>query len=815
MFPQYAECAQSSSHIGFSYGQWNMSAYPNKTQQDLHLENSNVPAAVPSSGFDDNFFFENVNDAIFIHDLAGNLLKVNQVACQRLGYAYDELIQIKVSQLESPENASIYADRIRELEQKGNLVLESRLRRKNGEFIPVEVNARLFQYHGSMAVLSVIRDITERKRAEEELRQQTEKLAISQEQTVRALELLETLLANAPIGICFYDTELRYLDINPCLAQMNGISVAESIGRFIWDIVPGLAPAIEPLLKIVLATGQPVLNVEIEGRVPIAPGQTGYRLVSYYPVRDSLGNIQGIGGIVKDITQIKQAEKALQHAEEKYRSIFENAVEGIFQSTPEGRYLSVNSAMTRIFGYASPEEMMVSIRSDIEHKIYADPGRRVEFMRILEEHGIVKNFEAPNLRKDGTVIWTSTNARAVRDNAGTLLYYEGFVEDVTQHKQGEEALRDSEARYRMLLEQAVDGIAVINVQGKYLDVNSTGCALLGYTREEFLGKPVADVLAPHSLDQAPVPFDALREGKTVVLERMMQRKDGTLFPVEVRTKMLPDGTFQGIFRDISDRKHLESAIQAMLDAQREWNADLEDKVRAKTSELEQLAKTRDQLLRQIIVAQEEEHRRVARELHDETSQALTALIANLAVVQGLPASKAKLHLDEVKASVVEILKGVNQIVLDLRPTLLDDYGLMPALSWYATKRLGSSVRIEMTSPEPELRLPPTIETTLFRVGQEALANVTKHAQASWVRVRLDYAEKENRITLQVSDNGIGFSMDRVKQGNTEERPHLGLLGMQERMQLIGGQLRIESDPGKGTLISASVILSEHVVEEKK
>jgi signal transduction histidine kinase len=152
--------------------------------------------------------------------------------------------------------------------------------------------------------------------------------------------------------------------------------------------------------------------------------------------------------------------------------------------------------------------------------------------------------------------------------------------------------------------------------------------------------------------------------------------------------------------DISERKHLESKVQTMLEAQQKWNAELEDKVRAKTAELRQLSETRDQLLRQMITAQEEERRRVARELHDETSQALTALIANLAIVQTLPPTKAKAHLDEIKSSIVETLKGVNRIVLDLRPTLLDDYGLMPALSWYANKRVGSGTRVDATVPEP-------------------------------------------------------------------------------------------------------------------
>jgi PAS domain S-box-containing protein len=763
-------------------------------------------ASTSAPHLDDDFIFDHANDAILVHDLVGNLLRVNQIACQRLGYTRDELLQIPLTQLQSPEIAVLYPDRIKELEQKGHLVLESSHRRKDGTFMPVEVNARLIQYGGAPAALSIVRDITERKSTEQELRRQAFRLAIAKEQSARALELLEILLANAPIGICFYDTELRYLHVNPYFTQMSGVPSERTVGHTNAETLPGFAQAIDPLLRIVLATGQPVLNIDIQAQVPAGPGQSVYCQVSYYPVRDTLGNIQGVGGLVKDITQIKQAEQALIRAEEKYRSIYENAVEGIFQSTLGGHYLSVNSAMARIFGYSSPEDMIASVSSGIERRIYADPERRAEFVRVLESSDIIQNFEAQMLRKDGTPIWTNTNARAVRDSAGTLVYYEGFVEDVTDRKRTLEALRDSEARYRMLLEQAVDGIVRVDQLGSFLDVNSTACDLLGSTHEELLSKTIADILEPGSLDQVPIPFELMREGKTVVLERRMKQKDGRLFPVEVRTKMLPDGTFQGIFRDISERKQLESAIQAMLDAQRRWNADLGVQVRAKTSELEQLSRTRDQLLRQLIVAQEEEHRRVARELHDETSQALTALIANLAVVQGLPASKAKSQLDEVKASVVEILKGVNQIVLDLRPTLLDDYGLMPALSWYATKRLGATVRVDKTNPELELRLPQTIETTLFRVGQEALANVAKHAQASRVQIRLDYDEMQDQVTLQISDDGVGFTRNSNQSRDTNERPRLGLLGMQERMQLIGGELRIESEPRKGTQIYASVRL---------
>ncbi len=630
--------------------------------------------------------FDNVNDAIFIHDLAGHLLQVNQIACERLGYARAELLQMRVQQLDTPERAAYFEQAVRIIEREGSMLLESCHRRKDGTCIPVEINARRIQYRDQPAILSVARDIGERKRA----------------------------------------------------------------------------------------------------------------------------------------------EKALRQAEEKYRHIFENAIEGIFQSTRDGRYLSVNPAMASLHGYSSPEEMIRSVGDEIERRIHVDPQRRADFKRILEEQDVVRDFEAAKYRKDGSQIWTRTNARAVRDSQGVLLYYEGFVEDITEDNRALRALQDSEMRYRMLMEQAPDGIALLDAQGKIVNVNSIACKMLGYAREELLSMTVADILAPGELGRSPVRFDLLREGKMVAAEWVMRRKDVTLFPAEVNTRMLPDGTFQGILRDTSDRKQLEEEIQrrnreletlyaqvqGMLVAQRRWNADLEEKVQAKTSELRALAETRDRLLRQMMTAQEEERRRVARELHDETSQALTALIANVGTLRRQPPSQIQQNLDEIRSSVVDILRGINRIVLDLRPTLLDDYGLLPALSWYAEKRLGSDgIRVETSAWASEMRLPPTVETVLFRIGQEAITNAARHAKASRVRINLHCNESRDRVTLDIEDDGVGFDEDQIQRDPLNDRARLGLLGMQERVQLIGGELLVRSEPGQGTLISVTVPLGQPAVED--
>lgn len=140
--------------------------------------------------------------------------------------------------------------------------------------------------------------------------------------------------------------------------------------------------------------------------------------------------------MIQDITKRKEMEKALKLAEAKYRGIFDNAVEGIFQSTPEGQFHSVNPAMARIFGYGSAEEMLADV-NDISRQLYVDPRRREDFRATMRSEGLIKGFEAQMYRQDGSRIWVSINARAVKDEEGEILYYEGFVQDITDRHEGE------------------------------------------------------------------------------------------------------------------------------------------------------------------------------------------------------------------------------------------------------------------------------------------------------------------------------------------------------------------------------------------
>ncbi len=256
-------------------------------------------------------------------------------------------------------------------------------------------------------------------------------------------------------------------------------------------------------------------------------------------------------------------------------------------------------------------------------------------------------------------------------------------------------------------------------------------------------------------------------------------------------------------------EHMRARLQSSLEKQRRWNEELDAQVSARTSELEKLCQTRDRLFGMLISAQEDERRRVARELHDETSQALANMIVTLGAFGRLSSdSEVKQQLETTKGLAVEILEGVNRIVLDLRPRLLDDYGLMPALRWYAQdclEKMGVDVEFEVRGAE--CRLAPLLETAVFRIIQEAVNNIARHADATKTLMRLEWMPKILKVVVE--DNGRGFDVEKITR-EEDRGNHFGILGMKERISLMGGRIAMESLPGKGTRVLIEVPVQEVV-----
>jgi signal transduction histidine kinase len=254
-------------------------------------------------------------------------------------------------------------------------------------------------------------------------------------------------------------------------------------------------------------------------------------------------------------------------------------------------------------------------------------------------------------------------------------------------------------------------------------------------------------------------------------------------------------------------ERMRSSLRDMIAYVHEANEELEQRVAERTRELAQAneqLRDRDaqhqRLLRMVITAQEDERKRIARELHDETTQSLAVLVMGIeSAAQAIRAGGPMPRLDEGKALAVRTLEEVHRLILDLRPAVLDDLGLASALRWYAERCLGSrgiAVRCEIA--ELERRLAPEVEIALFRIGQEAMNNIARHARAESVLIQMESDGRELRI--EIEDDGQGFVVGTAPT----DRPHYGLLGIQERAELLGGRATIESAPGAGTRLEIRV-----------
>lgn len=269
--------------------------------------------------------------------------------------------------------------------------------------------------------------------------------------------------------------------------------------------------------------------------------------------------------VFQDISKRKQAEQALKRAEEKYRDIFENAVLGILQATPDGRFLSANLAVARMYGYDSPEELMEAV-TDIGAELYVNREARRRFGEVLEREGAVEGYETERYRKDGSKIYVSANARIVRDGRGKAHYYEGTLQDITKRKLAEEALKESEERYRIAIEHSNDGVAIVR-KNQHVFVNKRFLAMFGYDDpSEILGASLLATIHPDDYERVVEINREKRKkgGGPLRYEFKGVRRDGRAIHVEVSsTRIVYQGkpAILAYIRDITERVRAEEMLR--------------------------------------------------------------------------------------------------------------------------------------------------------------------------------------------------------------------------------------------------------------
>jgi len=361
---------------------------------------------------------------------------------------------------------------------------------------------------------------------------------------------------------------------------------------------------------------------------------------------------------------------------------------------------------------------------------------------------------------------------------------EALQQREAERQQAVKELRQSEERFRALVQNSTDVTGITDKNGLILYRSPNLLTTLGYEVADALGQSIFDYFWPEDLPRAQGRLAELVKapGNTQRDEYRLRHKDGSCRFIEsTSSNHLEDPAIGGIvfnYRDITERKRTQGRLK-------------ESRQRLQT------------LSRRLVEVQETERRHLARELHDEIGQSLTVTEMNLQALLELPGTDALAPRLKESLQVVErVQEQVHDLSLNLRPSMLDDLGLEPALRWYTERQAGlAGLQVEVRADPLEQRLDPMIETECFRVAQEALTNVVKHAKARAVTVELSTNDNEEQLDLSVRDDGVGFDVSAVR-AQAVRGASLGLLSMEERAALAGGGLEYDSTPGRGTEVHA-------------
>lgn len=497
------------------------------------------------------------------------------------------------------------------------------------------------------------------------------------------------------------------------------------------------------------------------------------------------------------------AEGRIRDGLDQFRLIVEGVLDyGIFMLDPEGRIATWNAGAQRIKGYEASE--IIGKHFSI---FYPDEdvrsGKPQWELEVAKREGRFED-EGWRIRKDGSRLWANVIITAIRDDGGQLLGFGKVTRDFTERREHEERLRLSEERFRLLVEGVRDyAIYMMDPQGRITTWNAGAERIKGYEASEILGKHFSTFFTEedvrsgkpqHILELAAKEGHAEQEGWRV-------RKDGSRFWVNGILTALRDKSgkligFSKITRDITERKQQQEAL----------NAEIIEKGKAQR-ELFESEKSLRQLSLSLLRTQDEERRRIGREMHDSLGQYLSALKMKLGTVKMRDTSlspQSSKELEQCAGLLEDCVKEVRTISYLLYPPMLEEMGLKSAITWYLegfTERSGITTCVEIDS---ELqRLPRDIELALFRVLQETLNNVHKHSGSNKVNIKV--SKTGETVTVEVRDYGKGLAESVLLQAHTQWNAGfgVGLRGMNERMRQLGGKLTLAAAQ-PGTLVRASV-----------
>lgn len=683
---------------------------------------------------------------------------------QQMGYEPDEFTADPLFWRDRihPDDTARVFEALGSILETGHHSHEYRFRSKEGSYIWVYDELRLVRGEDGKPVEMVGYwvDITERKEAEQALKESEEKY--------------RTLFTTSSLGIQVSDREGRITLSNPAHHAMQGASEGQLIGKYVWDFqktkeekkflqdyykqIIHQQPAPEPFHT---------KNITLDGRALFIRVDWNYLF-------DSKGEVSAIYSVISDITEQRNAEAALKETAHYTSRAQEISHLGHYKLDPHTLSVEASDELLRIFGLTGGDKGLDAFVNAVHPD---DLEYDLSHIARGMEHGEPWDIEHRLLMKDGTVKWVHAVGEPVLDEDGGTLHVVGIVQDITEHKQAQEDLKNSEEKYRKVISSSPIGIVVCDSSGQCVSTNKAMAEIIGATPEQVLKQNFHHIESWKTSGLYEKALKALKQRKTQHHDAMLRTSFGKDRYLDAYFVPFASDSLMVMMSDITKQKKAEE-LEVSLEQSRKMSIHSER-------------------------IKEAERKRIAREVHDDLGQNLTGIFMEvMALKQGLPMENELIEqrLSAIASIANDTITSVQRISHELRSSLLDTLGISAAIEneldiYKETMGMG----VEMRSNPKDMVVPIEITVQFYRIFQEAMTNIVRHADAKNIFVSLSL--HGGLLTLEVKDDGRG-----IKKEHSEGAASLGLLGIRERAALLGGTVSITGQAGKGTALKVEVPL---------
>ncbi len=735
--------------------------------------------------------FDKAKDGILIASAATRkFFEANKMMCDMLGYTREEITNLSVDDIHPREDLPLvredFAKRIR-----GEKAAETiPVLRKDGRIFYADIGANLITLDGERYLIGIFRDITERKRAEEMLH--------------KTNQTLSSLIRYSPLAIINTGLDGRVTVWNPAAERLFGWPEEEVLGRE-NPIVPADKRQEYNRLREGVRQGSPYLSRELLRQKK--DGSLIYVNASSAAIFDSDGRPVALYAIFEDITRRKRMEEEFKRLGSQNELILNSAGEGIYGLDRDGNITFINPAAAKMVGWTVAE--LIGRRShETFHHTRPDgssyPREECAFHKALMSGAVHQVKDEVFWRKDGTSFPIEYVSTPMREN-GTVVGAVVVFKDITDHKQAEKTLKaavisagEEKAKSEAVIAAIGDNLVILDPEFRIIYQNEVDRKMIG----DLVGKCCYKAFEGRDTvcENCPVEM-SFQDGLVHRGERIASTNIGIMH-LDITASPLRDAAGKVVaviemVRDITSRKQAEEAIRKSRD-------ELEKQVTERTAELTMMNEQLRNFSSYLQQAREKERAAIAREIHDELGQAMTALKMDFAwLKKKIPPDRK--DLVEKEASMSELIEttmeSVKRIATELRPGMLDHLGLASAVEWQAEefeRRTGIKCNI-VFRPE-EIVLDRDRSTAVFRVFQETLTNIARHAKATKITIGLTRGPDE--FMLRVKDNGKGITEKQISDPTS-----LGLIGIRERVHAWGGKVAIKSSRQSGTSITVRIPLT--------